>query len=215
MGRRSSHTPEELRELIIEATTTLIETKGLSELSARLIAQSIGYSAGTLYNVFTDLDDLILTVEYRLLDRLADRLNEVHNTGDHHRYVRDLAAAYLAFTQEKPRLWNLLLEHHMPASWQVPTALHSKIERVLSIVDTALTPLVENEEPARARLAARVLWASVHGIASLASAEKLTHVSAANASELVDDLVRTYLLGLQPQDRQKPARAPKVSRSSA
>ncbi len=44
MGRRSIHTPEELRELIIDATTAIVEQQGLEGLSAREIAKRIGYS---------------------------------------------------------------------------------------------------------------------------------------------------------------------------
>ena len=72
MGRRSIHSPEELRELIIHATTEIVEQDGLEGLSAREIAKRIGYSPGTLYNVFENLDDILLTIEARLLDRLAD-----------------------------------------------------------------------------------------------------------------------------------------------
>ena len=77
MGRRSIHTAEELRELILKAATELIESDGLAGLSAREVARRIGYSPGTLYNVFDNLDDLVLTIEARLLDRLAARLAEV------------------------------------------------------------------------------------------------------------------------------------------
>ena len=43
MGRRSIHTPDELRELIIEATTGIVEQDGLEGLSAREIAKRVGY----------------------------------------------------------------------------------------------------------------------------------------------------------------------------
>ena len=58
MGRRSSHTAEELRELILDASTALISEGGLASLSAREVARRIGYSPGTLYNVFENLDDV-------------------------------------------------------------------------------------------------------------------------------------------------------------
>jgi len=51
MGRRSIHSAEELRELIIQAATDIVERDGLAGLSAREIAKRIGYSPGTLYNV--------------------------------------------------------------------------------------------------------------------------------------------------------------------
>jgi AcrR family transcriptional regulator len=196
MGRRSSHSPEELRELILEAATGLIEKGGLAALSAREVARVIGYSPGTLYNVFADLDDLILTVEQRLLDRLEQRLLAVPKTSDSIQHLCDLAEAYLAFTQEKPRLWNLLLEHHMPHDWKVPAAFHQRIEALLVCVEQALQPLIVSEQSEATRNAARVLWASVHGVTSLAATSKLSHVTPDLAGVLVDELVRNFLAGL-------------------
>lgn len=199
MGRRSSHTPEELRELILQAATELIEQGGLSGLSAREIARRIGYSPGTLYNVFADLDDLILTIESRLLDRLALRLANVPANADPVQHLCNLAAAYLAFTQDKPRLWNLLFEHHMPNDWAMPAAYRARMEALLLVVEQALRPILPDAEEARTRRAARVLWASVHGITSLAAADKLSNVTPQYAARLVEDLMRTYLAGLQAE----------------
>ncbi|MEQ1698053.1 MAG: TetR/AcrR family transcriptional regulator [Hyphomicrobiaceae bacterium] len=199
MGRRSSHTAEELRELIIQAATELIEQAGLKGLSAREIARKIGYSPGTLYNVFADIDDLVLTIEYRLLDRLSLRLEMVPCTADAAQHLGDLAQAYFAFTQERPRLWNLLFEHHMPSGWKVPQTLQARMDAVLTVVEQALRPLIVPADPDRTQRAARVVWASVHGIASLATAEKLTHITQAQAGLLVQDLVRTYVAGLHAE----------------
>jgi hypothetical protein len=51
MGRRSVHSPEELRQLILDASQTIVERNGITGLSAREIARMIGYSPGTLYNI--------------------------------------------------------------------------------------------------------------------------------------------------------------------
>ena len=100
MGRRSVHTPEELRELILKAATELIERGGLASLSAREIARAIGYSPGTLYNVFENLDDLVLTIEARMLDQLSARLIESLNGSDPSQRIFKLAHAYLRFTHQ-------------------------------------------------------------------------------------------------------------------
>src|SRR5665647_1484358 len=100
MGRRSIHTPDELRELIIQATTKIVEQHGLEGLSAREIAKRVGYSPGTLYNVFENLDDLLLTIEARLLDTLADQLAESDPTGTPEERLRRLMGTYCSFTQE-------------------------------------------------------------------------------------------------------------------
>ena len=121
MGRRSIHSPEELRELIIQATTEIVEENGLEGLSAREIAKRIGYSPGTLYNVFENLDDILLTIEARLLDRLADRLAKTDASGTPQERLKRLTETYFAFTQERPKLWNLLVEHRLPVGKDLPT----------------------------------------------------------------------------------------------
>ena len=50
---------------------------------------------------------------------------------------------------------------------------------------------------AERKRAVRVLWAGVHGITSLSTADKLSIVTTEAAGRLVDDLVSTYLLGLR------------------
>lgn len=196
MGRRSVHTADELRELILDASTELIEANGLAGLSAREIARRIGYSPGTLYNVFENLDDLILTIEGRLLDRLDLALGEVPVSGNAAQSVQRLAQAYLQFTHKNPRLWNLLFEHHLPPGRDVPPWYQTKLEGLLARVEDALAPLLNDVDPQSRRRAARVLWAGVHGITSLATTDKLSIVSSEAAPALVDDLVATYLKGL-------------------
>ena len=197
MGRRSSHTPVQLKELILEAAYKIIEMHGLSGLSAREIARQIGYSPGTIYNMFENLDDVVLRIEARVLDALDQRLEailmEPHADRDK---VKKLAQAYLAFTHEKPRLWNLLFEHHLPAGTELPPWYQEKLEVLLARVEQALMPLFPAAHEIERKRAARVLWAGVHGITSLSTADKLSIVTTEAAGRLVDDLVSTYLAGL-------------------
>lgn len=205
MGRRSIHTAEELRELIIDAATGLIVAQGLSGLSAREIARRINYSPGTIYNVFENLDDLVLTVESRLLDGLAARLADVAAIGDPRARVLRLAETYLDFTHENPKLWNLLFEHRLPAGREVPAAYQQKLSGLMTFVEEALAPLVDSSDPEELKRSARVLWAGVHGITSLSTADKLVNVTTESARPLVHDLVRTYLDGLEQRKHPPPA----------
>jgi AcrR family transcriptional regulator len=196
MGRRSIHSPEELRELIVHATTEIIEQDGLQGLSAREIAKRIGYSPGTLYNVFENLDDILLTIEARLLDRLAERLTETDASGTPQERLLRLTEAYVAFTQERPKLWNLLVEHRLPAGQDVPVWYQTKVESLVAPLEEALAPLLDQKDRSAQKRAARTLWAGVHGMTSLSTAAKLAPVSGRAGAALVDDLVSTYLAGL-------------------
>lgn len=197
MGRRSSHTPQQLRELVLDAAQEIVESQGLAGLSAREIARRIGYSAGTIYNIFANLNDVVLNVEARVLDALDRRLGAVQDDGgdDGDRLVR-IARAYQAFTQEKPRLWNLLFEHHMPPGAELPPWYRQKLEGLMARVERALAPRFPPGSETERQRAARALWAGVHGIASLSTADKLSVVTTESARSLIDDLVGTYLAGL-------------------
>jgi AcrR family transcriptional regulator len=201
MGRRSTHTPEQLRQLILDAAQSIIEANGLAGLSAREIARRIGYSPGTIYNMFQNLDDVVLHIEARVLDALDERLQAALADGPPEEKVSRLAEAYLAFTQERPKLWNLLFEHYMPADSQTPAWYQQKLEMLMSRVETAMAPLFPPDAEADRHRAARVLWAGVHGITSLATANKLSNVTTEAASLLVRDLIKNYLTGVAQATR--------------
>src|SRR5262249_58288861 len=123
-----------------------------------------------------------------------------------------IAHAYLAFTQQRPRLWNLLFEHHMPAGAELPAWYQQKLERLMGQVERALAPHFPPDKAADCKPAARVLWAGVHGITSLSTADKLSVVTTETAGRLIDDLLGTYLAGLArqgyPGGANTPADAP-------
>ena len=198
MARRATHTPEELNLIILDAAEAIIAETGLGGLSAREIARRIEYSPGTIYNVFKNLDDVVLQVEARMLDRLDARLAGVaSDQGTPEDIARNMARAYLNFTHEHPKLWNLLFEHHLPAGTELPAWYQAKLEVLLAHVERAIAPLIDAGEAAALSRAARVLWAGVHGITSLSTADKLGVITTETAGALVDDLVRTYLAGLR------------------
>ena len=113
-------------------------------------------------------------------------------------HLQRLAQAYLKFTSENPRLWNLLFEHHMPTGKDIPAWYRMKLDGLMARIEEALAPVMDTDAAARQR-AARVLWAGVHGITSLSTADKLSNITSDAAGPLVHDLVSTYLAGLTSQ----------------
>ena len=59
MARRSDHTRAELKDLALEAARSIVREKGVSALSTRKLADRIGYTSGTIYQVFQNRDDLV------------------------------------------------------------------------------------------------------------------------------------------------------------
>jgi AcrR family transcriptional regulator len=204
MGRRSQHPPDMLRRMIIEAAEGIVAEGGLALLSAREIAKRIEYSPGTLYNIFDNLDDVVVTIEGRVLDRLARRLAQVTGKTPQDKLI-GLAQAYLAYTHENPKLWNLLFEHRLPEGQDLPDWYMEKLAGLLAQIEAALAPFFPAGDTAARGQAARVLWSAVHGITSLSTSGKLSIITSQAAPQLAENLVRTYLAGLGGAPRGRKA----------
>ena len=194
MARRSDHSRDELHRLALKAARSIVRKSGLRGLSTRQIATRMGYTPGTLYQVFADLDDLILQLNASTLRDLYEKCRQVDFSGSPESTLRELARSYMAFVGSAPRLWSAIFEHSLPERKELPGWYREQVERLLSLAEHALVPLFPDDAERRHH-EAHVLWGALYGIASLAGAGKLT--VAADPGALVDSLVSNYVAGLR------------------
>lgn len=197
MGRRSVHSPDELRQLILDAAQSIIERNGIAGLSAREIARLIGYSPGTIYNTFENLDDVLINVQISLLRKVVETLSSVPKTADACSYFESLIDAYVCFALDNRRLWNLLFAHTLPAGIAAPKPLHDQVNSVSQIVIDALKPIVPALDTDKLGTAARALWAGIHGITAIAVTEKGPHMTTSTAQLFAKELAVTFITGLK------------------
>ncbi len=197
MGRRSVHSPEELRQLILDASQTIVERNGITGLSAREIARMIGYSPGTLYNIFENLDDVLLTLQVQLMGRTVEHLKRVPLGTDGEKNIEELAHAYVDFALVNRRMWNLFLAHSLPPGASVPALLHDYTNSLGDIVRTALTPIAPNAPRESLDTTARALWAGLNGITAIAATEKGVYLTPATAQSYAKELTSNFIRGLR------------------
>jgi AcrR family transcriptional regulator len=196
MARRSAHTPEELRQRILDAAQSIIERDGLVGLSAREIARLIGYSPGTLYNIFENLDDVLLTLQTQLVGSLVDVMKSVPVGSTPAAHIDALARAYLDFALDNKRMWNLLFTHYLPQGIAAPQALHDNVNGVSSLIAEVISPLMPGASKIEIEIAAKTFWASVHGITAIAVTDKGPTLTSATAHVFLKQLITTYTRGL-------------------
>ncbi len=196
MARRSEHTREQLGELILAGAEQLIADHGMAGLSARAIAKAIDYTPGTIYLLFTNLDDVILHVNARTLDRLYAPIEAaVRRDGTPTAQLVRAARAYVAFAREQPNLWRTCFEHRLPSDQSGPDYIDTRIQRLIGLIMAPLAA-ASNTEGAALNAAAQALWSGVHGICILTLTDKLQMVGRQATEHLTDDLVIHYLTGL-------------------
>ena len=177
VGRRAA-----LRQRLIELAEAAISEKGLAALRARDLARRAGCAVGSIYTAFDDLDELILRVGARTLDRLDAALQAALDAdaaaGD--RSMRSaeeglvrLAVAYLDFAAANPACWRALFEHRMLDGRPVPEWFAEQLRRLFAHLDRPLARLFPDLAVGARRVLARALFSAVHGIVALGLEEKL------------------------------------------
>jgi len=197
MARRSDHSREELREMTLAAAEQIVVEQGYEGLSARKVAAAIGYTVGTLYLVFENLDDLILHINARTLDRLHARMTgELAMDGNATDTVLQMGQIYIRFADEDPHRWAMVFEHRFSEKRAVPAWYQEKIARMFALVEKGLEPLVKNRPRREVTQAARALWGGVHGICILALTDNLGVAGVESVQDLTQLLISNYLKGL-------------------
>jgi AcrR family transcriptional regulator len=157
---------QDLRADLLAAAEHQIETRGLPHLRARELANQAGCSLGAIYNVFTDLDELIVAVNANTLRAIDRELTEIKN-GDPLQQLTALANAYLTYAERHRLRWEALFIHRMPAEAVVPQWFQDVQNAAFSRIEGPLALLRPDLPQAARSLLGRSIFAAVHGMVAL------------------------------------------------
>src|SRR5579862_2913529 len=111
MTPKTAERRQELKGALIEAAERVISVRGLEALRARDLATEVGCAIGAIYNVFPNLDALIIEVNARTLRSferfLADAEKAPPRPGENAAIAElvQLALVYLAFAVANRPRW--------------------------------------------------------------------------------------------------------------
>jgi AcrR family transcriptional regulator len=195
---------EQQRTALILAAENRIESDGLAGLKARDLAQEIGVSLGAVYNLVSDLDELILLVSSRTLRRLGVALSEAtrypQTVSSRHEAAARLVAialAYRRFASAHFNLWRTLFEHRMPVESTMPDWAVDDQLRLFSHLDAPLRVLTPSAGDEQRRLTGLTLFGAVHGVITLSFDRKLVGVPEPLLDQQLEALVHLAVAGMQ------------------
>jgi AcrR family transcriptional regulator len=194
MARRKDHSPEELRELIRAAAQKIINAKGLKGLTARSLARQVGYTPGTIYNIYRDMDALIADMNLLTLDRLEKAcLSRIAGMPPSFAKVRALAYAYVDFAHDNVRAWESIFIRPRKASGQarLSKTYRQKLLDLFLMIETVLKECL-NVPSSKAHSDARLLWACLHGITLLTLDGRLQLIGIQEHHAMIDNLLKNY-----------------------
>ena len=194
MARRKDHTRDQLKTMAIESGYKIIEKQGIKNLTMRKISGDIGYTVGTLYNIFEDFSDLMLHINAKTLDALYALIDEKCVTSKNSKdTLKKIAHIYIEFATKNFHLWSVLTDYEHDRDDR-PQWYQDKTGKLFTLVETSLHTTTPNKK--RAAQSAKILWASVHGICVLGLNGRLDLLQTDDVATLTDNLIDTYMAGL-------------------
>lgn len=183
------------RAQLIVAAEAAIAAEGLAGLRARRLAEEVGCSLGAIYNLVSDLDELVLLVAQRTFTALGAALDANGPAEDANGPAEDdvkarftaWARAYLRFASENRNRWRALFEFRLTPGQPLPDWFAADQEKLFERLEAGLARLAPLMPAAKRKLSARTLFSAVHGIVALGLDEKLV---ALPADAVEDELVR-------------------------
>jgi AcrR family transcriptional regulator len=204
-GKRRSYHHGNLRPALIEATIELIDEQGIRALTLRELARRVGVTHAAPYRHFRDKSALLRAVAAHGFRQLAARLRET--TRDPQGAPRSgaqllgrIANSYLDFAGERPALYRLMYASD-PDDPAAAAATDEPQATVIRELERAVRDLRTPTDagPDDTRVLALVLWAQLHGLASLWAHQQLptsNDPTATPRSALIEAAVRLTQAGL-------------------
>ena len=200
----------ELRAAILCAADDEFSQHGYEDFSLRRVAERIGYSPTTIYLYFKNKDDLLLqTVKSGFAAFDAAIQNAAQIAGEPWQQLENLGRAYLDFGIENPTLYRMMFMqpsdfHLLPRLLGSGTSDDEKqnfspdAHRVIAqelLVEAVRRGIDDGSLRAgNALLMADALWASVHGLVSLAASPLM---EPDHARKVAAPLLQTIIAGLR------------------
>ena len=175
----------DIRERATGVAERIVLSEGTEALSARRLAKELGVSVGSLYNAFGGLDAVVRTVIASSAVMLSDILSAAVEGAakDRHARVVALGEAYFDFAVAEPERWWLLFEYRS----NVPNDLTAR-DFQSGLLEMLIRAGDGDPDSERQRQFFLLLWASVHGLVSLACRRTIVAID--------PDLARTYIVDL-------------------
>lgn len=192
---------EILRSALIDAAEQRVAAHGVDSLRARDLASDVGCSLGAIYNVFEDLDHLILHVTLRTLRRIdavmADAVDEAAACPED--LLVNLAWSYYDFAEANFDAWRGLFDHVLPKGFILPDWVFEGQIQLLSYIEKPLSDLLPNSSRLQINTLAQTMFSATHGVVELSLNDRTLGVEQNMVKPQLELLIRSFARGVKPE----------------
>ena len=190
MARRSDHTRPELTQLALESARKIIAKEGITALSGRKVTARMGYTIGTLYQLFDDMDDLVERVNAQTLAMLFEHCQQGARHDGVAQQLKALGILFGEFVKEHPNEWDAIMSYRYKDDHTTSEEYHREILRLFGLMEDATRQFYGDGEQEDHAADMAMLWASLTGILGVAFSERQVGGS---LEQMLEHLIAMYL----------------------
>ena len=167
-----------LRENLIEIAEATIADAGMEAIRARDLAREAGCAVGAIYNVFDDINGIIIAVNGRTFRKIGKVVAASVRAApdDPVEQLIAMSYAYLQFAIDNPKLWRTLFDLQMSTDHDVPAWYLQELAALFENIGRPLARLFPEMDADQLDLMTRTLFSSVHGIVLLGVENRISGV---------------------------------------
>ena len=190
MARRSDHTRAELTQLALESARAIVIEDGILALSGRKITARIGYTVGTLYQLFDGMDDLVERMNAQTLAALYVHCSKGVEHDEVAAQLKALGILFIEFAKARPNEWDAIMSYRFKENHTTSEEYHREILRLFGLMESATQQFYGKDDQEEHSADMALLWASLTGIWGVANSERQVGGS---IEQMIERLIRMYL----------------------
>ncbi len=191
----------ELPGEILDTAERIVAAEGHSALHMRRLAEAARVTPTTLYYYFKSKDRILTLLRLRTAKRLNGRLQRM-DLSDPRSALVAIADAHIAFAEENPKLYQLLVER-LPDPSVLDPDEHRTLHFSYFAAERALDALATRESrDVNTREKAMTGWIMLHGFVSLLTSGALENVLGLERDELKAKFLEIYAGGVGRENKQ-------------
>jgi AcrR family transcriptional regulator len=208
---RSQEDRELIREKILDEALTLISEQGFTSFSMRKLASRLGLSATTIYNYYSNKDELYLMILTRGFEMLYERFEKIFlASGKPSQKLKDMVRAYIDFGINKAHYYNIMFTSDAPkyrdyVGTDIEPVAYIEKQTALKLIDVtsgALKDFIKSNgcmSEGEIKYFVIKLWSTLHGIIALFNSRVLPEVDE-NPEEIIEHVAEDVLRPLLAQE---------------
>ncbi|MEP3345744.1 MAG: TetR/AcrR family transcriptional regulator [Litoreibacter sp.] len=179
---------DDLRAKLIDFAEVRIKSGGIADIRARDLAKEAGCAVGAIYNVFGDMNDLIMAVNARTFKRVGTQVSaavEAQPPGHPVHTMIAMSHAYLHFARDNTPAWRTLFDLEVSTEGAVPNWYLEELQKLFTLIADPLRRIFPDMPAEDVELMTRGLFSAVHGIVLLGLEKRISAVPADKLEHMI------------------------------